>query len=331
MMNMLGGDVHVPVLWQAKVLRSEGPFPVIIFSHGLGGNRTTYSTLCSDIASQGFIVAAIEHRDGSASMTFCLRQTLTEPVELSNLKEFVHRHGGFQQQWLKYERQEVEDDFHVRNKQVYVRAQEMKRVLDFLEAFNNGDDVNRVLGRQFDTLQLKGLMDMSRVSVVGHSFGGATTVATLAKDPRFKVGVALDSWMLPLDDSLYQQVEQPVLFVNTDTFQWETNVRDMFKLDVNKEPDQKRVLITIKGTCHQSVSDFQFLVSKKFGKFMEMRHSLKPSIAMEVHVNATLGFLWKHLAMRKPSYHDDILSGQNDLVILGTNLELKKEGESLVA
>lgn len=43
-------------------------FPVMVFSHGLGGMRTTYSYICADIASHGWVVAAIEHRDGSASL-----------------------------------------------------------------------------------------------------------------------------------------------------------------------------------------------------------------------------------------------------------------------
>ncbi|GAK62542.1 phospholipase A2, group VII [Moesziomyces antarcticus] len=40
-------------------------FPVVVFSHGLAGNRLSYSQFCGELASQGIIVAAIEHRDGS--------------------------------------------------------------------------------------------------------------------------------------------------------------------------------------------------------------------------------------------------------------------------
>ena len=40
-------------------------FPVIIFSHGLGGTKSCYSSVCGEFASHGFIVCAVEHRDGS--------------------------------------------------------------------------------------------------------------------------------------------------------------------------------------------------------------------------------------------------------------------------
>lgn len=44
--------------------------PVMIFSHGLAGSRTSYSQYCGTLASHGVLVAALEHRDGSALHTY---------------------------------------------------------------------------------------------------------------------------------------------------------------------------------------------------------------------------------------------------------------------
>ncbi|KAJ1569202.1 hypothetical protein HK405_008542, partial [Cladochytrium tenue] len=40
--------------------------PVVVFSHGLVGSQTTYSTIVGTLASRGFVCIAIEHREQSA-------------------------------------------------------------------------------------------------------------------------------------------------------------------------------------------------------------------------------------------------------------------------
>ena len=49
---------------------NEAPFPVVFFSHGLGGTRTVCSAICGELASSGYVVVAMEHRDGSCARTF---------------------------------------------------------------------------------------------------------------------------------------------------------------------------------------------------------------------------------------------------------------------
>lgn len=40
---------------------ANGEFPLILFSHGTGGGRLTLEWLCSGLAANGFIVAAVDH------------------------------------------------------------------------------------------------------------------------------------------------------------------------------------------------------------------------------------------------------------------------------
>ena len=50
------------------------------------------------------------------------------------------------------------------------------------------------------------------------------TILNNSFNPR--CGIAMDAWMFPLGQEQYfDTVSQPVLFVNTETFQWKKNMR----------------------------------------------------------------------------------------------------------
>lgn len=41
---------------------SSTSLPIVIYSHGLGGMCSDNSTLCCDLASHGYVAAAVDHR-----------------------------------------------------------------------------------------------------------------------------------------------------------------------------------------------------------------------------------------------------------------------------
>lgn len=49
----------------AAVVTTDGSFPLVIISHGYPGNRFLMSHLAENLASKGFVVASIDHRDST--------------------------------------------------------------------------------------------------------------------------------------------------------------------------------------------------------------------------------------------------------------------------
>ena len=66
----LEGFQNAPLIdqeeWKTKQtqekLKSKGKLPVIVFSHGIMSSRNTYSTFCTQLASEGNVAVAVEHR-----------------------------------------------------------------------------------------------------------------------------------------------------------------------------------------------------------------------------------------------------------------------------
>ncbi|XP_037606236.1 platelet-activating factor acetylhydrolase isoform X2 [Sebastes umbrosus] len=230
--NYLFGSFKIPAYVDAP-FKSNGKCPVVIFSHGLGAFRTLYSAICAELASQGFIVASVEHRDQSSSATYYFREkTESEKAKKKVPKESASAQDNLVIEWMYYRSlRHGESEFALRNKQVKQRADECILALDRLTDINSGIPVQNVLQTQFDWTTLENSMDLCKIAAVGHSFGGATVIEALCKEVKFKCGVALDAWMFPLDDELFPRVKQPIFFINSDKFQWAGNISRMKKLE----------------------------------------------------------------------------------------------------
>ncbi|XP_053254698.1 platelet-activating factor acetylhydrolase 2, cytoplasmic [Podarcis raffonei] len=311
LLSVTFGSCKIPVSWDAPFKPCSHKYPLIIFSHGLGAFRTVYSAICVEMASRGFVVMALEHRDHSASATyFCKLDPETPDFPEAQIRE----------EWLSYQGvPKGQKEFRFRNPQLHQRANECIRGLKLIRSIDTGKDVVNLLHTDFDLSVLKDNVDLSKVSVMGHSFGGTTAVLALVKEAQFKCAVALDAWMFPLENSVYPKVTKPVLFVNTESFQTAESVAKMKKISaVSKETK----VITILGTVHQSQTDFTFLAGNLVNKVFRTRGTIDPYQALDITSQASLAFLQKHLQLKEDfDRWDSLLEGVGDSVVPDSPLQ----------
>ncbi|XP_014258506.1 platelet-activating factor acetylhydrolase-like isoform X2 [Cimex lectularius] len=272
---LLGGEPMVPAMWE--VPPSSKKMPVILFSHGFGATRFISSTVAVELASHGYFVASIEHKDTSANMTYYYEDEAARdndtPTYIEHIKmTFPPNH------------------YEIRNEQLHKRVDEMKKILDILEDLNRGE-VTNVLPSTFDLQLFKGLLDLNSVCISGHSFGGATSLLTMQTDDRISCGVILDGWMFPLKDECIE-IDKPLLFINTRTFHTEPNLKVMQNI-INLFPKDKE-LYTIKNTTHETQTDMPHIIG--YWQNLTMP-KLKPEVGTKINNNLILKFLSQHLKL----------------------------------
>ncbi|KAM4701959.1 platelet-activating factor acetylhydrolase 2, cytoplasmic-like [Discoglossus pictus] len=272
------GHPALPVTWNSPFVSGNDRKPLVIFSPGLRAIRTVYSAVCMELASQGFLVAVIEHRDGSACATYHYGDAPDEPL---------------QEIWVPFRKVEPGmKEFYLRNYQLHYRASECVRAVQTLRDIDIGKEVSNILQTDFILQSLKDRIDFGRVAVMGHSFGGASALLNLAKDNIFRCAVALDAWMFPLKNNVYPHIQKPVLFINSETFQTAQNVQKMMRL---KFENKENKILTVLGSDHQNQTDFAFLTGSLVNKIFGLNGKIDPQQCMEVNVVAALNFLQKHL------------------------------------
>uniref|UniRef100_A0A0K0FVF4 1-alkyl-2-acetylglycerophosphocholine esterase n=1 Tax=Strongyloides venezuelensis TaxID=75913 RepID=A0A0K0FVF4_STRVS len=316
MMNTVVGQRRIPATWQEDLIEHDivneipSKFPVIIFSHGLSGCRHFYTVMSTALASYGYIVAALEHRDLTSCWTYTLSydSDYKHKIETSiPMRMVISEHK----------------DIKLRGKQVYTRIkeyQDLYKVLYQLNAGILGRSQSRILlGDEFDWGQFFNKLNLDQTFLVGHSFGATAAIAALAKSNDFKAAVCLDAWMDPIRIDMLHNIDKPSLFFNIESFQFPENVKRI--LAVNKNGDKENSFVyTLKGAVHQSFSDFSFLHPGFIGKAAGLQGTNDPLIIGEVATEMIHHYFQK--LINNENAHDTLedIRKKYDFIIKGTTL-----------
>jgi predicted dienelactone hydrolase len=211
----------------------NGPFPVIIFSHGLGGTRDGYKYLGRHWASHGYVSVHLQHIGSD--------DTVWKGAEQGERMQSMRR--------------------AILNPQ-----NSINRPLDASFAIDQMEKLNRESG------PFKGRLDLNRIGVAGHSFGAYTTLAGAGevfvgplvdgktlRDPRVKAAIPMSS-PVPRDknqlDKAFGSIAIPCLHM--------TGTKDMSMIN-ETQPAERRMpydhiqladqyLITFQGGDHMIFS-----------------------------------------------------------------------------
>ncbi|BBH20686.1 carboxylic ester hydrolase [Paenibacillus baekrokdamisoli] len=152
------GLVKTHALLEAKLLDSESRYPVLIFSHGMNGYRNQNMYQVEELASHGYIVVGIDYAYEAAGSVYPdgrAAMSKIGPNLTSNAKYDEH---------------------------IPLWTEDATFVLNQVEQLNRNDSTGRFTGK----------IDIERIGMLGHSFGGAVTAQMMKKDSRVKAALSMD-------------------------------------------------------------------------------------------------------------------------------------------
>ncbi|KAJ4165643.1 hypothetical protein LMH87_007267 [Akanthomyces muscarius] len=180
MLSFLPRHLHyatIPVHKNAKLLpatTNDQRWPTMIFSHGLGGNRTSYSYIAGSLASHGVVVFCPEHRDGSAVVTYIrLKDQMNRFFTANTRREIPYNRISHVVSPEVYE---------AREDQLRIRLWEMGLVHEAVQAMDSGDTFTNLNLSTPSLDQFTNALDVKRpgsIIFAGHSFGAATVYQLL--------------------------------------------------------------------------------------------------------------------------------------------------------
>ncbi len=160
--------IHTHSYWDLPVADQPRRFNVLLFSPSSGGNRDQNTFEMEELASQGYVVVGLDHPYSSSRVAFPDGRVIRSIPWVDSSTQ-----AAFDASLAKVE-------FMVKDHVADVRF-----VLDEMERWNQPGANHRLTTR----------LDLTKVGIIGHSFGGALAGAVCIADPRIAAGINMDGWM----------------------------------------------------------------------------------------------------------------------------------------
>jgi hypothetical protein len=145
---------------KAAFAKDAGARPLLLFSPAYSALPRTYTAFFEELVSRGYVIAAISHTLWTALTVFADGTTIKGIMNPSTLNSIFGTGSAQAAVWLA----------------------DARFVLGEMTKANASDPLD----------ELQGHLDLRRVGMFGHSFGGSTAIGLAATDARAKAAVNLD-------------------------------------------------------------------------------------------------------------------------------------------
>jgi predicted dienelactone hydrolase len=224
--------VHGHSTRNSDVSPRERSYPVAIMRAGASAEIWKYSTLAEDLASHGYIVVGFDAPYRTNAVVFPDGRVRRRTPE--NNAELCEGQAPAQQELCV-------------SRVMTAWTSDIGFVLDRLERLNGSDSSGKFTGR----------LDMTRVGVFGHSFGGATAAQFCHDDSRCKAGIDVDG--APFGSVVREGMDKPFLFLLSDHSHESGAESDRILANIqsiyDRLPAEGRLRIAIRGADHFLFSD----------------------------------------------------------------------------
>ena len=238
-------------------------YPVLIFSHGITGSRHLHQILFEHLASKGYVVFAPDH-------SFDANLTIFPDGKIADYRSEITGHP---------------DSVEIREKQINTRALDIGFIIDQARKIESG----------IIDSKLSGKLNLDKVALGGHSYGGATAILASRNNEIIKACVVLDGWISPIPDKVISEgINVPFLFMGRPSWDDSDYPGNYERLaDLIAHSSNKKYDIRINQTLHLDYTDIP-LMSPLVKHLMDVG-DLNPSTTLSLINDLVLGFLEVHL------------------------------------
>jgi platelet-activating factor acetylhydrolase len=283
-----------------------GTLPCMVFTHGMAGMSQSYAHYLGSIASHGYVVAAVEHRDGSGPGTI------------------IHHADGTEKKVWHMKLEDLSSsppmtDLDLKAAQLNFREAEIVETIKLFQQLNAGDApiVNLKPDSPRNSLPgFKNRLNLSAITVGGHSYGATGAMQALAsagtKSMPINGGIALD----PGKGSgpLNKDIDVPILVMQSG--EWTEKQVDFYgqgwHFNVVKriiESVETGWFMTLAGTAHPSCTDAPLIVP--WIMRLVTGTTLNSKVALHEYIDASVAFLqYLQTGEKKGVLESDVTNAQ---------------------